>query len=250
MTALRVLDTGLRGARANMAFGAALVEGRRQGTLPCTLRFFRFPPTVLIGRHQRLEAEIDLSRCRGVELARRMTGGGAVYIDERQICWELVTESPLPLHEATERICRAVAIGLSGLGVNARFRPGNDIEAGGRKICGTAGWVEGGVQLLHGTLLLDADIGRMAEILTPAADKLARHGASGVAERVTSLKALLGTVPSFDATMAAVTEGVASLGFSPYPGVASHEEERAAASLLAGAMGSEDFTWKGILDAD
>jgi len=249
MTPLRVIDTGLRGARANMAFGAALAAGRRRGP-PDTLRFFRFPPAVLIGRHQSLAAEIDLTRIDGVELARRPTGGGAVYVDDRQICWELVTAGDVPLSETTARVCGAVAAGLSGLGMVARFRSGNDIETGGRKICGTAGLVDGAVQLLHGTLLLDADLDRMAEILTPAADKLARHHAVGVAGRVTTLRHVLGRVPSFAEAMAAVTRGVAGLGFAPFTGEVSAAEEDEAARRLAGPLGRDAFTWTGEMDAD
>ncbi|OAN50540.1 lipoate--protein ligase family protein [Magnetospirillum moscoviense] len=250
MTQLRVIDSGLRGARANMAFGAALVSGRRRGTSPDTLRFFRFPPTVLIGRHQSLTAEVDLSRADGVELARRLTGGGAVYIDPRQICWEVVMAARAPLPEMTAHVCEAVASGLERLGVAARFRPGNDIEVAGRKICGTAGYAEDGIMLLHGTLLIDADIARMADVLTPPADKLARHGAGGVAERVTSLRAILGQVPSFEAVKDAVTNGMASLGFTPYAGEIASPEEQDAAQLLAGPLGGEHFLETGDLDAD
>ncbi|WP_142847152.1 lipoate--protein ligase family protein [Telmatospirillum sp. J64-1] len=247
MKPLRVIDTGLRSARANMAFGAALMAGRRAGTTPDTLRFFRFPPSVLIGRHQSLVDEVDLRRTDGVEIARRLTGGGAVYLDERQICWELVC-APFP--DATARICTAVAGGLARLGVEACFRPGNDIESAGRKICGTAGCLEGEVQLLHGTMLLDADIGRMAQILTPAADKLARHQAAGIADRVTSLRDLLGEVPSFDAVKEAVTAGIAGLGFLPCAGEPSLAEEEAALRVLDGPLGSDDFLWHGDADAD
>ncbi|CAA7623445.1 Biotin/lipoate A/B protein ligase (fragment) [Magnetospirillum sp. LM-5] len=250
MTPLRVVDSGLRGARANMAMTAALLAARAEGRIPDTLRFFRFPPCVLIGRHQDPAAEIDLEQAAGIELARRPTGGGAVYIDDRQLCWEVALACQAPLDHLTGDLCRAVAVGLSGLGVACSFAPANDIEAAGRKICGTAGLVRGGAALLHGTLLLDADIDSMVRLLTPPAAKLARHGAATIAQRVTGLAALLGGVPSFAAARAAIAEGIASLGFSPYPGTLTDHEETCAAQLRAGPLGSDAFLWNGDVDAD
>jgi lipoate-protein ligase A len=247
MAPFQVLDSGLRGGRANMAFGAALIARRRAGLIPDTLRFFRFTPAVLIGRHQRLAAEVNLSDTAGVELARRLTGGGAVYVDERQLCWEVVIESRRPLAETTAQVCTAVAAGLCRLGIDARFPPGNDIEAGGRKICGTAGVVDGPVQLLHGTLLLDGDLERMTALLTPPADKLARHRAASVAERVTTLRQLLGTAPSVMLAQQAIMAGLGCAAATPEPPGAAEEAE--AAGLLAGPLGSDGFLDWGDVDA-
>ena len=73
----RVLDTGVLEGRLNIAIGQAIVEARQQGSVPDTLRFLRFPPTALVGRHQALGQEIDLDYCQqnGIGIARRITGG-------------------------------------------------------------------------------------------------------------------------------------------------------------------------------
>ena len=134
----RIIDTGVREGRANIAFDAALIEARQDGLVPDTIRFLRFPPTALIGRHQDLSREVDLDFCNdhGVGLVRRITGGGAIYLDESQLGWELVFERSAlgvaTLPEVTEKICDAIASGLSRLGVDARFRPRNDNEVDGR----------------------------------------------------------------------------------------------------------------------
>ena len=60
----RVIDTGLRGGRANIAFDQALIEARREGKIPDTIRFLRFRPSALIGIHQYLSHEIKLDYCR------------------------------------------------------------------------------------------------------------------------------------------------------------------------------------------
>ena len=88
----RIIDTGVREGRANIAFDAALIEERQADRVPDTIRFLRFPPTALIGRHQDLSREIDHDFCaeNGIGTVRRVTGGGAIYLDEGQLGWELV----------------------------------------------------------------------------------------------------------------------------------------------------------------
>ncbi|NLH79523.1 MAG: lipoate--protein ligase family protein, partial [Phyllobacteriaceae bacterium] len=86
MPTFRVIDTGVRGGRANIAFDAALIEAREAGEIPDTIRFLTFRPSALVGRHQSLSRELKLDWCRenGVETVRRITGGGALYMDEGQ----------------------------------------------------------------------------------------------------------------------------------------------------------------------
>ncbi|MDH3441196.1 MAG: lipoate--protein ligase family protein, partial [Gammaproteobacteria bacterium] len=150
-TLFRVIDTGVREGRANIAFDAALIEERQAGRVPDTIRFLRFPPTALIGRHQALSREVDVDYCRenGIGTVRRITGGGAIYLDEGQLGWELVFHRSslgiAALPDLAREICTAVADGLSSLGVDARFRPRNDIEVDGKKISGTGGFFDGDV---------------------------------------------------------------------------------------------------------
>ncbi len=130
----RIIDTGVREGRSNIAFDAALIELRQQDRVPDTIRFMRFPPTALIGRHQDLSREINLDYCasNGVGTVRRITGGGAIYLDEGQLGWELVFHRSslgiAALPDLAREICNAAAAGLSRLGVDAKFRPRNDIE--------------------------------------------------------------------------------------------------------------------------
>ena len=94
MTPFRVIDTGVRHCREQMAFDQALIEGHRAGTTPDTIRFLTFPPSVLVGRHQAISHELNLPACReaGVGIGRRVTGGGALYLDQGQFGWEIVAD--------------------------------------------------------------------------------------------------------------------------------------------------------------
>lgn len=123
----QMLRTGefTRDGRANIAFDAAMIEAHKASEIPDTIRFLRFPPTALVGRHQALSEELRLDHCRknGIGVVRRITGGGAIYFDEGQLGWELVfgrsTLGIANLAELTKAICEAAALGLRTLGVAA-----------------------------------------------------------------------------------------------------------------------------------
>ncbi|NJD32587.1 MAG: lipoate--protein ligase family protein, partial [Gammaproteobacteria bacterium] len=124
----RVVDTGVREGRFNIALDQAMLEEHQAGHIPDTFRFMRFPPTALIGRHQALRQEIDVEYCRarGVGIVRRITGGGAIYLDEGQLGWGLIFRrnalGPGSLAELARDICVALAAGLRTIGVEARYR--------------------------------------------------------------------------------------------------------------------------------
>ena len=80
----RVIDTGIRDGREQIAFDQAMIDLHVAGEIPDTVRFLRFPPTALIGRHQALSQELKLDYCaqNDIRTVRRITGGGALYFDE------------------------------------------------------------------------------------------------------------------------------------------------------------------------
>lgn len=189
----RVIDTGVRDGCTQIAFDQALVELRKAGDVPDTVRFLRFPPTALIGRHQDLSRELKLDHCReaGIGIVRRITGGGAIYLDEGQLGWEIVCDrrkiGVATLPEMTARICTAAAAGLSSLGIAAEYRPPTDIVVDGQKICGTGGYFDGDIVMYQGTTLVDLDLPAMMAAINVAAPK---EGAPP-SPRVTTLRVLL-----------------------------------------------------------
>ena len=207
----RVVDTGLRPAAENIALNRALLEARQAGEIPNTLRFLRFQPSALLGYHQSAEQELDLDYCRAnaITVQRRITGGGAIYFDETQIGWELyLTKDALgcaDMAQIARRICEAAARGISALGVEARYRPRNDIEVEGKKISGTGGAFEGNALMYQGTLLVQFDVGKMLRVLRIPAEKLSDKAIASARERVTNLADLLGQVPDLEAVKAAMT---------------------------------------------
>jgi len=245
----RIIDTGVREGRSNIAFDAALIELRQANKVPDTIRFMRFPPTALIGRHQDLSREINLDYCEqdGVGTVRRITGGGAIYLDEGQLGWELVFHRSslgiAALPDLAREICNAAAAGLSELGVNARFRPRNDIEVDGRKISGTGGFFDGDILIYQGTVLVDMNAEQMVRALNVPEQKVARHKLDSAAQRVVTLKELLGDdLPDLDTIKAALIKAFTGhFGLSAAPGEITEDEEVLAKACFDNEIGTDEF---------
>jgi lipoate-protein ligase A len=247
--AFRIIDTGVREGRANIAFDAALIEERQAGRVPDTIRFLSFPPTALIGRHQDLSREIDLAYCdkHRIGTVRRITGGGAIYLDEGQLGWELVFHRAslgiAALPDLAREICNAAAAGLQALGLDARFRPRNDIEVGGRKISGTGGFYDGDVLIYQGTVLVDLNPQRMVSALRVPQSKLAKRELDSAAQRVVTLKELLGPgTPDLELVKLALLKGFRDvLGIEAEYGEITAGEEALARRYFDEEIGTEQF---------
>jgi lipoate-protein ligase A len=245
----RVIDTGIRHCREQMAFDQALIENHKAGRIPDTIRFLQFPPSVLVGRHQAISHELNLDACKeaGVGIGRRITGGGALYLDEGQFGWELVfsrdTLGISNLGDLAREICEAAAFGLSKLGVDARYRPRNDIEVDGRKISGTGGFFDGSTIFYQGTTLVDMDGAKMASLLNIPAAKLAKRGQTSGAQRVVTLKELFGgKAPPISDVKEALLEGFTEkLGIWAQSGDILPLEEDTAREIFDDEIGGDEF---------
>ena len=251
----RVIATGLRGGRANIAFDQALIEARREEKIPDTIRFLRFRPSALVGIHQYLSHELKLDYCKahGIETVRRITGGGGLYFDEGQIGWELVfdraTLGVMDLAEVTRRICEAAALGLQKLGVPAHYRPRNDIEVEGRKISGTGGFFEGNLIFYQGTLLIDFDPAKMLACLNVPAEKVAKRAIDSAAQRIITMREVLGgALPDLDTIYHGLVAGFAEgLGITPTWGEITDYEEELAERAFREEIGTDAYV--SLLDA-
>ncbi len=231
----RLLDTGIRPIAENMALDQVILTARSQDQVPDTLRFLQFSPhCVTVGYHQDIDLEVEQEYCRqhGIEINRRITGGGNLYLDAGQLGWEIFAVKGLPgipqrLEELYGRICEGVVRGLYKLGVKARFRPKNDIEVNGRKISGSGGTEAGNAFLYHGTLLTDFDVDTMLRCLKLPVQKLEDKQVRSFKQRVTCLKEVLGYVPAMSTVKNALAQGIAEeLGVELKPGLLTDYESR------------------------
>lgn len=234
--ALRLLDTPELPARRNLALTAALLAGGGE-----VLRLQRFPRCAIVGAHQDLAREVDLGWCAAnrVEVARRLTGGGAIVMEPGILGWELVLHRrrfPDGLGAAAALLCRGAADGLSRLGVEARFRPRNDIVVAGRKLGGTGGYFDGERLLFQGTVLIAPDLGFMAAALRLPVEKVSAAG--GFAERLAGLHALGCAAPPGPALAAGLA---AALGMELAPDAPGAAELALAAALHDAEIGTDAF---------
>lgn len=199
MEVLRLIDDGPRDPYYNMAADETMaisVGGRRS---PPTLRLYGWNPNaVSIGFFQEVEEEVDLDFCaaRGVRIVRRITGGGAVFHGSGELTYSLAVPIdndaiPQDVQASYGVICRPIVATLRALGADAKFRPVNDIEVGGRKLSGNAQTRRFGAVLQHGTILVSLDRSLLPALKVKLA-KLEGKGFVEPGERVTTLNEVLG----------------------------------------------------------
>ena len=215
METWRLLDTGSLSAAENMALDETLLGLKSEEKIPHTLRFLQFSnPTVLVGHHQSVEEEVRLDYCRtqGIEINRRLTGGGALYLGRKELGWEIYISKkdprvPQRIEDLYRKMGEAASLGLRNLGVRAHFRPRNDIEVQGRKISGTGGTELSGAILFQGTVLVDFEVDEMLRALRIPTEKLQHKEIESVKERVTCLKWELGRTPLIQTIITSMTKG-------------------------------------------
>jgi lipoate-protein ligase A len=195
-----------------------------------------------------LSREIKLAHCRahGIGIARRITGGGAIYFDEGQLGWELIFQrATLGLSsfaDLAREICEAAAAGLSKLGVAAKYRPRNDIEVDGRKVSGSGGFFDGDTLFYQGTVLIDMNPADMIAALNVPEAKLAKRALDSAAQRVVTLRELLGVAPAIETVQEALLAGFTErLGIAPARGEITAEEESLAVRLHDEEIGTDEF---------
>lgn len=150
------------------------------------LYLWRNSETVVIGRYQNpwIECRMDRMKDEGVKLARRQSGGGAVYHDSRNLNFTFMSGIE---DYSKERNFEIIIKALAGFGIDAEVSGRNDLLAGGRKISGSAFKLTKDRAFHHGTLLIDVDLGRLSNYLNPDKRKLSSKGIKSVKSRVANL---------------------------------------------------------------
>ena len=146
-------------------------------------------PTVIYGRNQVLENEVNLDYCRehGIEVFHRKSGGGCVYADRDNLMLSFVTAEQ-NVNFAFNRFVNMILLVLRKMGVEATGTSHNDIMIGDRKVCGTACRTTPQGCIVHSTLLYDTNMAHMLQAITPSREKLQKKGIESVRQRITLLK--------------------------------------------------------------
>ena len=146
-------------------------------------------PTVIFGRNQVVENEVNLDYCRehGIHVVRRKSGGGCVYADMDNVMLSFVT-SEENVGIAFNRFVNMVLLVFRKMGIEATGSSHNDIMIGDRKVCGTACYHLSGRSIVHSTLLYDTNMEHMLHAITPGPEKLEKKGIRSVRQRITFLR--------------------------------------------------------------
>ncbi len=191
----RFIDFGLVDIRDMMAMDEAILKGDGGNT------FFFWTPkkSIILGFFQKADVELDLHKCKDYTITRRISGGGIAFSDERcrQINYGVVGTIdnelfPLDIIESYKQICGILIDALIHYGLNAAFRPINDVTVDNKKISGNAQTRWEGKLLQNGTLLLDFDIEEMLRISNIPKEKFMDKKIASVREGLTWLDRELG----------------------------------------------------------
>ena len=173
-------------------------------------------PSVIIGLNQSAYAEVNLPflEAKGIVLARRVTGGGAVYHDLGNLNYSIV--GPISTMENAYGI---VADALRRLGLPAERSGRNDILVDGRKCSGYAKRLYGTRMMIHGTLMWDINLEDLTQALAVPGSKLEAAGVASVRSRVANLRSYLPAFPDIrafqDALQEMLSAGDGTIGLSP-----------------------------------
>ena len=173
-----------------LAFYLALEEyvARNMKERDCFF-MWQVEPTVIFGRNQLIENEVNVSFCKqnGIKMFRRKSGGGCVYADKGNIMFSYITKEDNVGFTFYKYINMILAM-LEKLNVKATTSGRNDILIDGRKVSGNAFYRIPGRSVVHGTMLYDSDVEAMMASITPSEQKLKSKGVTSVSQRITQLK--------------------------------------------------------------
>ncbi len=181
----------------NLAFDEYCLEN-----IPSEEPYFflwRNRPAVIIGLNQNAYSEVNLDylNSHGITLARRVTGGGAVYHDLQNMNYTIIGRNPSP---------QPMVDALRSLGVPAELTGRNDIFVDGRKVSGYARRVSHNQEIIHGTLMYDVDLDTLVKVLDTPTSKMQAKGIASVKSRVANLKEYLPQFKSLDELQARLQE--------------------------------------------
>lgn len=146
-------------------------------------------PSIIVGRHQNTIEEInrDYVREHGIEVVRRISGGGTVYHDLNNLNYTIISKENEDKTFDFKSFSTPVIKTLEKLGVKAEFTGRNDLEIDGKKFCGNAQAYINGRIMHHGCLLFDVDLSVLAKALKVSKDKFESKGVKSVRARVTNI---------------------------------------------------------------
>ena len=202
------------------------------------------PPAVIVGRHQVPPAETDpvFLKSKGIDLLRRLSGGGAVFHDRGNINFAFVTGYDRRKFHNYRHFLSPVIEALGRLGIEARFTPPNAVFIGGGKISGSAQFSDMRRMITHGTLLYRTDLALLQNALRPAAGMIESRGVPSAKSPVANAGESLSDAPETNRFRARFSSALAEVLGGCRPLTLAEDQWRQVASM-ARRYRSWQWTW-------
>jgi len=216
--------------RRSLATEEAIFRLVSEGRSPPTLWLWRHSGAVILGRFQVPEEELNMDYVKehGLIIAKRLTGGGAIYQDLGNIIYSIIMKDSLGIGLDFVRMYRifigAFLNSLKKKGVIAESPALNDVTVNGKKVMGTAATISKSTILFHATMLVKSDLRALASALKVPREKLQDKGVENVMHRVTNLYDETG-MGILEATYAVIDGYSQQLGFEYYRDELTEEEK-------------------------
>ena len=255
MDTWRLIPLETHNAFMNMAIDEAILTARVENHVPNTLRLYQWQPSaVSIGKNQNPHQQVYPNNLRkqGIDLVRRISGGGAVYHDHTgEITYSITARTrDLAATDITAvytRIYAAITDALRLLGIPADFSTGDqkncpNLTVQGKKISGSAQTIKRGIVLQHGTLLLSVDLPRMFQLLRIKGIDNCSLAAQIAQRKITSVQSELHHNISAETAANALTQGfTATLKIHLTSGTLTQYEQALAKKLYTHKYANSDW---------
>ncbi len=198
--AIRLIDAGTVPYLRSQTLYHALARAKTDQTPDTILFVIPAERYVCIGYHQELEKEVDTEYCKAnkIPVVRREVGGGTVYLDKDQLFLQWIFRGdrlPWRVERRFEFFAKPLVNTYRALGVEAYFRPVNDIQVAGRKIGGMGAAAIGGAEVMVGSFLFDFDFAVMSKVLKVPNEKFRDKAHLSMQTYLTTMKKELGEAP-------------------------------------------------------
>ncbi|MGZ2369160.1 lipoate--protein ligase [Ancylomarina sp. YFZ004] len=182
---------------------------------------YRNKAAVIIGKHQNALAEINLDKCQeqGIEIVRRLSGGGTVFHDDGNLNYCFISNGTKGELINFRKYSQPVIDVLQSLNVNAKFEGKSDLTIDGMKFSGNASHIYRSKVMQHGTMLFSSDLSRLNSLLKVNPLTFKDRGIRSIRSRVCNISDHLSTPLSIDELQNKIIEHVQNL----FPEVKSYE---------------------------
>lgn len=194
MTKIRLIETDYPDdPYMNLAMDEAIFTAVGKDKAPDTIRFYQNRNAVILGCFQLADEEVnmDFAKKNNIKIAKRFTGGGAVYHDMGDLNYSIILKDNYDVKLDVIKMFKLMINGslnaFKSIGIDAESGKLNDVTANGKKIVGAAGSIKSNTLMFHAAALVNTNIDMLADVLNVPKIKLMDKGISSIHDRVINI---------------------------------------------------------------